>query len=83
MNDYNREINNEKHVKFFSGLQFLNPHEVGDWFDFGDDDSKVLEFQDYLVDNYIRENELNLRHIWVCFSRTTNTVNLCIPSLKS
>lgn len=80
VNDYNRETNIGKHLKHFFGLQFLNPHEVGDCFaelfDCGDGNSKVVEFQDYLVDNYIGETALFPPHIWACLSssmaRTTN-----------
>lgn len=62
MNDYNREPNIGKHFKYFFGLEFLNPHEVGDCFaelfDCGDGNSKVVEFQDDLADNYTGENPL-------------------------
>jgi hypothetical protein len=65
------------------GLTFLHPDEVGDAFSFelSQDmprDERVIEFADYLTDNYISEDSNFPPYIWAeCSADISRTTNCC------
>lgn len=81
--DYKNNTDVGKTLKYFFGLQFLNPIEVGDCFTFDlisdiPKNNKLEKFCDYLTDNYITEDSLFPPHIWASSSASTSrTTNAC------
>lgn len=80
--DYKENSEIGRVLKYFFGLQFLNPTEVADSFSFDlvshlPVDPRLTKFCDYLVETYISEDSLFPPHIWSCLSsslsRTTNS----------
>jgi len=81
-NEYKSDFEFSKYLKFFFGLPFLHPEEVGDCFtedlmSIQLNDDRIRKFTDYVFDNYIDEqsrfppknwSELNASTI-----RTTNS----------
>jgi len=58
-----------KYLTLTFGLSFLEPHEVGDFFSFEmsaiqPGEHKTIEFANYLVDTYIRENSIFPPELW-------------------
>ncbi|XP_022182382.1 uncharacterized protein LOC111042170 [Myzus persicae] len=81
----NGEVGN--YLSYIFGLSFLSPDEVGDFFSFELSeiqpvDSKIVDFADYLVNNYISEESLFPPSIWAekssSLQRTTNAYVLKI-----
>lgn len=79
--EYKNNTEIGKKLKYFFGLQFLEPNEVGDCFTFDlvsdlPEDERLKQFCDYLVDTYIDECSQFPPNIWANLSsslyRTTN-----------
>lgn len=72
-----------KYLRYCFGLQYLRPSDVGDCFaiDLGaiqPADARVVQFSDYLVDNYISESSRYPPHVWAEQSSSTKrTTNAC------
>lgn len=81
-----RDANNEvgRWLNYVFGLPFLQPSEVSDCFALDlmstqPNDSRVIEFSDYILENYIDEQQAKLPpKIWAsCTSSVTRTTNCC------
>lgn len=81
-----------KWLRQIFGLIFLNPQEVGDAFVFDFEynrphDTRVREFADYLVENYIQEDAVFPPEVWAensaSLSRTTNCCESFHSKLKN
>lgn len=81
--DYKNHTEVGKMLRYCFGLQFLDCDEVGDAFAFDlipimPKHSKLQEFCDYLVDNYISENAKFTPNIWASSSASScRTTNAC------
>jgi hypothetical protein len=70
-------------LKLFFGTPFLKPSDVEEHF-LGlceillCNNSGIVQFSDYIIDNYISEEALFLRHIWASASNVSyRTTNAC------
>jgi hypothetical protein len=70
-------------LKLFFGMPFLKPSDVEEYFlelceILPCNNSGIVQFSDYIVDNYISEEALFLPHIWASASNVSyRTTNAC------
>jgi hypothetical protein len=70
-------------LKLFFGTPFLKPSNVEEHFlglceILPCNNSGIVQFSDYIIDNYISEEALFLRHIWASASNVSyRTTNAC------
>jgi ABC-type Zn uptake system ZnuABC Zn-binding protein ZnuA len=70
-------------LKFFFGTPFLKPSDVeGHFLGLCEilpcNNSGIVQFSDYIIDNYISEEALFLHHIWASASNVSyRTTNAC------
>jgi hypothetical protein len=67
----------EHFLKLFFGMPFLKPSDVEEYFlglceILPCNNSGIVQFSDYIIDNYISEEALFLPHIWVLRTKTIN-----------
>src|SRR5699024_3436996 len=84
--DKDSEIGQFLHHLF--GLTFLEPHYVGDCFAFDFEhasfnNTRVTEFLDYIVDNYIDSNSKFPPEIWASASASTQRTTNCCESFHA